>query len=474
MTRILFLSLLFTAFSLHGLKAVAAEICSPTPEAIFKMITPEYPSNAIWDSVYGAMDAQERFIGAMMLDSGQALAVGEQFKAGNGEAALVVAEIDSYGRVVNEQVNVVKGLRGLNKMLPRKEGFVVLGRSRTGQTSAESWLGFFDKTGKMQSTKAIRSGKFSIEAQDIVPMQGGNGYMMAASEQERGGARHSVIFRLDVNGNVTLRRAFNPGPDNTILSLSAAGKDHYLGSGYLRAEDGRKTGWLVLFNKNAEIVWERQYPRGRESLLSGAIDYNADHMVVLGESVPAGGGNRAGWVMMINRSDGDIIWQRYYTGYLDYMARDVLISPNNVISILLDSNVPDKESDEETEKQLQPSVRLLSLNPRGEVLQNDEFTNGEGTHAYRMIRGPNDNRMIVGSTAMIYAVRNDPPAPVPVVDEKAGPIISPVKSMEKVPEPPKEEVAEVDDDKPPLVRSMDGWMIAALPALPYKDPCVPR
>lgn len=429
-----------------SLPAYAAEDCAAIPEAIVKMNEPEYASNAVWDAVYGEQTGQERFAGGVILESGYVLAVGERFAYESESADVIVAQIDPFGRVVQEVVQKVPNLRAVNKVVGRKTGFVAVGRMREDKGSAKAWIGFFDFGGTLMHSKVIDGGKFSIDPRDIVPMQNGEGYLLAAAAQDRVGAQSSHLYKLDANGNVMEKKTFAPGVDNTILSLSPVGADYFMGTGYMRGDDGRKTGWLVLYNKDAEIIWQRQYPRGKESILNRAIKLSGGYVVVAGESQPAGGGNRAAWVMLVHRDSGDIVWQRYYTGKIDFSARDILVS-KNVFSVLLDGMTPEKTEE--------PSyIRILTLNPRARVLSNEKYENGEGVHAYRILPTPSGERIVLGSTDMSYRVK--PAAPV---DPEA---VGPFKAPEPVPEAKEEEV---------LQRSMDGWAIATVHAPSYDDPC---
>ncbi len=449
--------------TLSGIAPVhAAEDCNVAPEAIMNLRMPEYPANATWDSIYGAMATQERFVGGLIVNE-RVLAVGERFGGKDEGAEIVVADIDSHGQVVREAIQKIPGLRGVNVAVPVKNGFIVTARKRVGEGKSQVWIGFFDSMVKLTRSKEIADSKFALEPQDIVLMQKG-GYMLSATAEERSGVHHSVIYKLDEVGNIVRMRAFATGLDNKILSLSAVGNDLYLGAGYMRGDDGRRNGWLVMFNKNAEIVWERQYPRGRGSQINRTVSLNSQYIIAAGESQPAGGGNRAGWVMMVNINSSDIEWQRYYTSTLEYSARDVLAA-KGVFSVLLDSNPSEKED----EKELVPAIRLLTVNTRGNVIASDEFLNAQGVHGYRLVSGPNDSRIIIGSTDMTYHPKPPPPPEVNVADEKAGPIISPVKSFQK-PAPP--EPVPVAEEPPALVPSMDGWVIAASLVPAYKDPCI--
>ena len=447
--------------------AAHAGQCDIAREAIMQLRPAEYPASAVWDSIYGAQDMQERFVGGTVLESERMLAVGERFGGKDATAELIIADIDTYGRVVQEQTHKIPGLRGVNRMASVKGGFIATGRIRTAKEKARAWFGFFDATGKILKSKEIGDKKFALEPQDIIPMNKNSGFLAAVAAEESAGTHHAVIYKMDSMGNAVLHRAFAPGLDNKIISLSPAGPDHYMATGYIRGDDGRRNGWLVMFNKNAEIVWQRQYPRGRAAQFNRSVDYDRDNMIVVGESVPAGGGNRAGWAMMINRVSGDIIWQRYYTGQLEYSARDVMVSgKDGLFSILLDSNTSEKEED----KDVMPSIRLLTLDPRGNALFSDDFMNAEGVHAYELVLGPNEHRLILGGTNMAYRPKApEPPPPILPKDEKSGPIMSPINSFQNP-----VEVKPVEEAKPvvpEILRSMDGWAIAATAVPPYKDPC---
>jgi hypothetical protein len=443
---------IFLSFFLAGLLMCGvafAEDCNTAREAIVKMHDPEYASNAVWDSIYGAEVAQERFAGGMVLESGYVLAVGERFAHEDENIEVVIAQIDKYGRVTQELSQKVPGLRAIKKVISRKTGFIIAGRKRIGKGKSEIWLGFFDFGGKLLRAKGISESKFLLEPHDIVPL--GNGYMLAASAEDRNGVHHTVIYRLDTNGNVINKKAFAPGLDNVILSLSPAGADQYMGSGYIRGDDGRKLGWLVMYNKDGEIIWERQYPRGKEAQITVTADYIQGFMIAGGESAPAGGGPRAGWVMMVDKDNGDIGWQRYYTGKLDFAARDILVS-KTLFSVLLDGMVPDKSSE-------QSVVRLLTFNPRGAAFVIDKFINGEGVHGYKLLATPGGERIILGSTEMSYRVKKEVPFIDPAL-EKAGPALPVLVSA-----------MPVEEEAPVLMRSRDGWVIAAIPVPPYEDPC---
>lgn len=429
-----FLVLLMTLGAPHP--ALAAD-CGVTPELIFRLKTPEYPSNAVWDTVYGEPETREQYTTGLILESGNVLAAGERVAEGSDDVELIVTEIEEHGRVLWEDAHKIPGLRSVRAMRRRKGGYLVLGEKKATQSAPEIWLGFFDDSGKQVSTKSIRQSSALIP-QDIIPARSGGGYLLAAASAGKDGVYNSVLYKLNAKGDVISRRAFSPGLENRILHLTPAGKDFYMGAGYMNGDSGRETGWLVLLNKDGEIVWQRQYPRGRESRLTLSADFDAETLIAAGESRPSDGGTQAGWVMRVNHNNGDILWQRYYTGDLNYTVRDLLKSGESIISLVLDGMRPEKSA-------AQQAIRLLTLNPRGDIIASGQFLNAEGAHATQMLLGKTGERIIVGSTDIAPMTRKTvmgPPPPGAKPEESAAP-----------------------------PTGLDAWAIAAPAAAPYEDPC---
>ena len=150
--------------------------------------------------------------------------------------------------------------------------------------------------------------------------------------------------------------------------------------------------------------------------------------------------------MVVQARNGEIAWQRYYTGNYDYVGRGVMASPQGLISILLDGDPPKgKRSDfslDPLDMQKSDYVRVLTLNPRGVIFDSQEFFSGEGTDAMQLLRGPAEERIIIGQSDMMYTL------------EKQG---------------------EGEDATEEVVkRSQDGWIVAAPAMAVYEDPCAPK
>lgn len=447
---ILVFCLLESVFS----QAAHAQRCGVDFELIFKMREPSVAAYSVWDSVYGHQDQQEKFVSGVVIENTDVVVAGERSGPDHKMAALILVEIDRRGRVVWEQTHQIAGLESVVKILRTDKGYLIIGNRLQGKKTHSVWLGFFDEKGFLSGEKDVQKAGGALLAHDIVRRHDGRGYLLAVSAQngESEAMRFSMIYTLNSKGEAVSDRAYMPGTESRILGLSLAGNHQYTASGYIYGESGLREGWILRLNDEGEIIWQRQYPRGVGAELTRAQDYQDTGMVAIGNVRPGDNGLQAGWVMALRKADGDVVWQRYYTGEMEYFGRDFFSNANGLISVMFDARKPkevrgqgaqeSEEAQKEDEKNIlneykgQNYVRLLTINPRGVLFISDEFFNGEGLDAYQMLPDPDGTRILIGATQMVYQVEN-------AVDKTRA-----------------------------QARSQDGWLAAATPMEPYEDPCV--
>ena len=198
------------------------------------------------------------------------------------------------------------------------------------------------------------------------------------------------------------------------------------------------------------IVWQRQYPRGIGAHLAKAVEMPDGSILTIGDALP-GEENplKAAWVMNVAADNGELIWQRYLTGSLDYSAQDVLINKDGLISVAVNANSVDGQMDKEGMDKSQHFTRLVTFNPRGVIFDSLAYFEGDKAQVQRMILGPSRERIMIGS------------ALVPYQDET----MSGGDDMKMV---------EKGNGKAIKKRSSEGWIVAAPAAEPYQDPCKPK
>lgn len=70
----------------------------------------------------------------------------------------------------------------------------------------------------------------------------------------------TYLLRTDVDGFEKWSAVLNYGSGNEIFSLLTSADGHYIGAGYITgAGNGKKDVWLVKFDDNGQIIWQKTY-----------------------------------------------------------------------------------------------------------------------------------------------------------------------------------------------------------------------
>lgn len=351
---------------------VMAQDCSVMPEVIVPLRAPSIGAYNVWDGAHGEQEMDERYVSGFTLENGHTLVVGEREHAKGLQ--IIMAEIDRRGRVVWEKAHDVKGLSRVVKMLSQKDKAVVL-----AEVQDKSWIGFFDLQGVLGSKRMLRN---TVPPHDIIIRKDG-GFLLAAGAQ---------IFHLNSKGKVVSKRAYQSGVKNAVLALAPL-EDGTLVSGYTENAAGRRNGWVLKLNAQGGIEWQQEYPRGSGAILHEAQNFIQGFSVVAGETYPlAPDDPKAAWVMVINNSNGQVAWQRYFTGEVAYTARDLMVTEQGLVSALIDGEGK------------RDYVRLVTMNPRGVMFDSQSFFNGREADAFQMIKGSANERVIIGESNMAYTI----------------------------------------------------------------------
>lgn len=434
-TSFLLIFLLLSGFA--GARA-QAQNCNIEYEAIVKLHAPRVGAYNVWDSVYGEIPTHERFKSALVLDTGTVLAAGERIDPADGDRKdILLVEIGRNGRVLWAQHHAVSGLADVVKVAAHDKGVMVLANIKPEKGRRFIWFGIFDLKGNFLSSKVVKDPANHLKAHDFEFSASGEAYVVAAAaEPVKGDAPGwSVLYRVNKSGAVIADHAFVIGSENVMYDLYPMDDGGYVASGVINNAAGRKTGWVMRLAEDLRMMWQKSYPRGAGAELARAHSMLAGTLVVTGTALPLVEGNRAAWAMVVNGNSGDVIWQRYFSGSLHFDGRDVMVSEDGLISVLIDGDTPDGADEVE-------HVRLLTLNPRGVVFSSDAFFNGAAVNAYALIPSKGAERLIVGDTRIAHKVE------YPGGAEAQGP--------------------HMPDQ---IVQSLEGWMLAATGVDPYPDPC---
>jgi hypothetical protein len=424
--------------------AAFAQNCNVNYEEMAKLITTEVGAYNLWDTIQGEIDRDEVYKTGLVIESGDLVVAGRALLKDADNNQLVIARIGRNGRVLWEEFHAVAGLEDVIRIEQHEKGFIVVGDQKTEKGRDAIWIGFFNPLGSLLGQKQITNSKAALHVYDMVPAKDGKSYLLAATLKLDSLEQPSsaVLYQIDASGKVFQDKAFINGMENRIQGLDMLDDGGVVATGYSYGEDGRKNGWIMHLNPDFGIDWQQLYPRGAGAALVAGHSMLNNMIAVVGTAAPAKkGGLRAGWVMVVSEDSGTVGWQRFFTSEQHYTGRDLNVTEDGIISVMLDGDKAGETIEPE-------HIRLLTLNPRGSMFSSEPYINGQAVDGYQMILGPNLERIVIGRT---------------LVERTAGPS----KAKE-----PKAEPKAAAKQKVETVKTQEGWIVAAPSTEPYKDPCV--
>ncbi len=439
----IFIFLLLVTGVFSGGRAAEAQECLTNYEEIFEIKDTLQGSFSVWDAVVGKNEYNEEFSSGLRMENGHVVVAGTreyQKKAHIGPnligKSVMLAEIDLRGRTVWENFIRLEGLEKVHKILTQRNGYLVLASVVAKTKKRQAVLLFVDGKGALVTKKTIDKAGSSFEVRDIEKAWDGKGFMLAATASKpKEGVTYALLYALNSKGDVIWERSYRPGANNVFLSVRRSDERFYVLTGQIEDDRGRQSGWVMKVSDNGEILWQQQYSRGVGARIFASTDFPGQRMLVTGQIVPANEGLSAGWVMMLNRQNGETLWQRYYTSKFNSEARDVLVgNGDEIISVLMNSKPSDAK-----DRLIDNFSRILTINPRGVLFSRDDFLNAEGAAGQQLLEGRARQRIVVGRTQVSYDV--------PYKNMKTGEM-------------------EITKD-----RSSQGWVVSAPAPETYSDPC---
>ena len=449
--------------------------CGIEYEVIFQLDVPPTGSYAVWNTAWGDREETEFLERGVVRRDGMVFMVGRRAPKDLRPERLLFAQTRRGGRLHWHKEHALPGLLSIAKVIRRDDGSYIVLANMVGENKKEefAWIGFVDMEGVVTGETTLKHKSGRLKAQDIIMMpkrdsKAEQRYLLSAAAPARavgtedgdGSLKLStVLYVLNDKGQAVSKRSLIMGAGNQILQLARleATKTEpagYLGTGFVYDVHKRKMGWVARLDDKGAIMWQQQYPRGAGSQLVSGLPLRSDAFAVAGTASPLiRDGKRAAWVMVVKRDNGNVLWQRYFTGEPEFFGRDLLISSGGLVSVLIDGDIlygEDGKMPEKKEKEAAESVvvfddlsglghvRLMTLDPRGSLHRGEAYYNDNGVNAYQLLRGPGGDRVMVGGTNAVYR------------DEQA------------------------DSEEMTSFESMDGWFAAAIPEPEYEDPCLPK
>jgi len=423
-----------------------AQTCQPAYETLVKLRKPKIGSFTVWGGVLGEKEFNEEFLSVAALDNSNTMIAGirqpnDQENTGtpSPKKQFIIGEIDLRGRMVWQKYHDISGLDTIHDMIPHNKGAIVIAsRKLENRRYKDMLVLFFGSNGTLQKTKPIQEVGHDIESASITKAQNGKSLIIVGSALNRKTqSHHSLFYRLSLKGGILNRRAFKTGLDNQLLHIAPTHDNAYVATGHIKNARGKASGWVLKIAQEGDIIWQNSYSRGAGARILTATNYLDRQIIVGGQILSVDKDGSAGWLMMIDRDNGDTIWQRYYHDTdIHYAISDIVLSnKTDFMSVMINMSPISALNNTLSEN----NVRLLSVDSQGKIYNLQDYSNGKGARAEKMILNKRHDRVIVGTTKISYDIKH--------------------------------ETGQGGQPDTNTHHSHEGWIIAAPKPETYKDPC---
>lgn len=419
--------LLAALVSLPG--SAKAQNCDIVGEEIVRLRPPAFENYTQWDEIHG-QDGMEQFSDLTVLVDGSVVAAGSYTKDEEDPVYKpYLVHMTAKGEVLWETREEETAFKTINRIIPYKTGYLVLGDLNRGGKGNGIYIAQYNDKGKRLTQWPIYEGKGNLDGKALMVSEDGKALLIAAQLNPQGDFKeqYGVVYKYTLGGKRLWRHGYSPGASSVFNNIQKADGVGYILSGGLQIQDGRMAGWLIRVDDNGAIMWQRSYARGDYAEFLSAASTPDGGLLLGGKAKPIGSKRSSAWVIKVD-SSGQDVWQRYYAGAFNYMASDVMAYDDGRAQVLVDA-VQHKLVD-------RAHIRLMTFSPRGYLMNVEEFSDGQGAHAFRLAKGPKGERAMSGWVQTKYAD---------------------VASVEEIP-----------------VSTYDSWLVVAPPLDPYDDPCKPR
>lgn len=458
--------LVLTIFFLGG----AGLAFAPTPvkaqscETIFETITTLFPPSlgfpTVWDASYTSdRRTNTELASSVPADEETIISFGRvnDPETGTPQESFLV-HLNQRGRVILYKAFPTTAGEKPVKLLKTDAGFITLSARKTVKKDGtdEALLRWHSPDFEITKEIILHEDGYHYKALNITPALEGDGIIavLQAHKRENMDERHSLLIRLNDQGEIVWKRFYRPGIPNKIATLTAIDGDSYIAAGEIQINNQNlMSGWILKLGRDGTIIWQRSYPRGN----GAALDYGIPHtipgdptggLIVSGHVTPLDGSPQAAWIMAVD-NNGEPVWQRFYRRD-DYKLSSLglLAQSDGLIVAPLNATMTNKAEESPTYRS---HIRLETLSPRGVAINDESYIEGLRAAGTEIIALPNNQRLITANiednTFVSLTEQEDIDDLIAAKTEKD------------------------DADETPQTREK-GWILVTPAADPYTDPCL--
>ncbi|WP_241775063.1 T9SS type A sorting domain-containing protein [Chryseobacterium sp. ERMR1:04] len=234
---------------------------------------------------------------------------------GHGAKDVLIIKLDKNGKELSQSIFGGKGLDEVEKMIPTKDGGVLLGiYSRSGATIMSNEQLVMDNA----NSAALKITDYSL------PIT----YYSKTTHNE--GEGDYWIIKLDKNGKTEWERNFGGKGDDHLRTLALTSTGFLIGGESRSERSGNKTVgieegtdlWLISSNERGEEIWQKSYNVGNRDVLMGmsvlrGSDDKTSKGILLGGYTQAEGrienDDETFWMLYLDQN-GNEQWRKHVKG----------------------------------------------------------------------------------------------------------------------------------------------------------------
>lgn len=365
--------------------------CTVIAEEIIPLRLPNFDQAALWKKTSGVKGSERPRALLPVVDGGQIM-IGSSTpydeKTGLSTPRIQIVRTDKVGKVIVEKWPEVKNLKTVADAVLLKDRVVAL--TQIGAENEETiGLVFLNGVGEIRSTAIISDPKLRLVPKSMMVVPGGAQMIIAAEAISREDSKdsYSVLIWTDQDGAKQTQKEYLPGVKNKPEYVGRLANGEIVMTGRSTTEDGRDAGWVLRLSAKGEILYQRPYARGGDSVIRRAVSLGDGTMVVVGDALPLIEGDKAAWVMRLDK-DGTPIWQKYVTGKYSYSGVDVIALNDGRLNVLI--------SGKPTSAGGRQYARVLTLSAAGVIIGDESFIEGANAIPVRLIHQGTANRVLLG------------------------------------------------------------------------------
>lgn len=358
----------------------APDPCKTIYEEIVPLRVPDFDQSALWKKTSGITGIERPRSIMGIVDGGQ-IAIGSSTaydeKTGLAAPKIQMVRTDKNGKVIVEKWVPVKGMKTVADAILLKDKVVVL--TQVGDKDHDGIeLHYLNGIGEEKSVKSISDKKLKLIPKSLMSVPGGTQVVIAAEAVSVKNPKDSyaVLIWVDKDGNKVTQKEYLPGVINKPEYVGRLDDGEIVMTGRVMDEYGRDAGWVLRLSQKGDILYQRPYARGGDSVVRRAVALGNGEMVVVGDALPAREGDKAAWVMRLDR-EGNPVWQKYLTGKYSYAGVDIIKTGDGRLNVLL-AGKPVGEGGRDY-------ARIVTMSLDGVVIGDESFIEGSNAVPVRLI-----------------------------------------------------------------------------------------